>query len=78
MRIHPCGKKYILRIVLLIVIINFLAWYFITITVINVIISILTFFQLCGVTQFFRYPDRPLIPKKNQIISSRRNNLCYW
>jgi len=76
MRIHPCGKKYILRIVLLIVIINFLFWYFISITVINIIVSILSFILLCGVTQFFRYPDRPLIPEKNQIISPADGTIC--
>jgi len=76
MGIHPCGKKYILRIVLLIAIINFLVWYYIPITVVNVIISILSFFLLCGVTQFFRYPNRPLIPEKNQIISPADGTIC--
>ena len=76
MVIHPCGKKYILRIVLLIAIINFLAWYYIPITFINVIISILSFFLFCGVAQFFRYPNRPLIPVKNQIISPADGTIC--
>ena len=76
MGIHPCGKKYILRICLLIAIINFLFWYFITIIVINIIISIFSFFLFCAITQFFRYPNRPLIPKKNQIISPADGTIC--
>jgi len=76
MRIHPCGKIYILRIVLLIAITNFLVWYLVPLTIINVIISILSFFILCGVTQFFRYPNRPLTPEKNQIISPADGTIC--
>ena len=76
MKFHPAGKQTIRNSIFIVLAINLIGWFFISVPIISYLISLATLFLLVGTLQFFRYPERQTAPSETLVMAPADGKVC--
>ena len=76
MRFHPAGKRTIRNTLFFVLAINLIAWLYISVPTFSYLISLGTLLSLAAILQFFRYPDRKVIPNDHLLVAPADGKIC--
>ncbi len=76
MKFHPAGYRIIWNTLIFLILINLICWFYISIPIIDGLISIASLVILILILQFFRYPKRFVVLNDKHVISPADGKIC--